>query len=60
MIHEGSATLADNVEIVVGGAARLEFASLEEWAADFVHLSHHHIRVGRDASSQVHRTDLRW
>jgi Fe-S cluster assembly protein SufD len=50
MVHEGSATLADNVEIVVGDAARLEFASMEEWAADSVHLSHHHIRVGRDAT----------
>ncbi len=50
MVHEGSATLADNVEIVVGDGARLEFASMEEWATDAVHLSHHHIRVGRDAS----------
>ena len=50
MVHEGSATLADNVEIVVGDGARLEFASMEEWAADSVHLSHHHIKVGRDAT----------
>jgi Fe-S cluster assembly protein SufD len=50
MVHEGSATLADNIEIVVGDGARLEFASMEEWAGDAVHLSHHHIRVGRDAS----------
>jgi Fe-S cluster assembly protein SufD len=50
MVHEGSATLADNVEIVVGDGATLEFASMEEWAGDAVHLSHHHIRVGRDAT----------
>jgi Fe-S cluster assembly protein SufD len=50
MVHEGSATLADNIEIVVGDGARLEFASMEEWAGDAVHLSHHHIRVGRDAT----------
>ena len=50
MVHEGSATLADNIEIVVGDGARLDFASMEEWAGDAVHLSHHHIRVGRDAT----------
>jgi Fe-S cluster assembly protein SufD len=50
MVHEGSATLADNLEIVVGDGAKLEFASMEEWAGDAVHLSHHHIRVGRDAT----------
>ena len=49
MVHEGSATLADNIEIVVGDGAKLEFASMEEWAGDAVHVSHHHIRVGRDA-----------
>ena len=26
------------------------FASMEEWAGDAVHLSHHHLRVGRDAT----------
>ena len=50
MVHEGSATLTDNIEIVVGDGATLEFASMEEWAGDAVHLSHHHIRVGRDAT----------
>jgi len=50
MGHEGSATLADNIEIVVGDGAKLEFASMEEWASDAVHLSHHHMRVGRDAT----------
>ena len=50
MVHEGSATLADNIEIVVGDGGKLEFASMEEWAGDAVHLSHHHIRVGRDAT----------
>ncbi len=52
MVHEGSTTLADNVEIVVGDGAKLQFASLEEWASDSVHLSHHHIKVGRDATVQ--------
>jgi Fe-S cluster assembly protein SufD len=50
MVHEGSATLTDNIEIIVGDGATLDFASMEEWAGDAVHLSHHHIRVGRDAT----------
>jgi len=50
MVHEGSSTLADNIEIVAGDGARLEFASMEEWSGDAVHLSHHYLRVGRDAT----------
>ena len=49
-MHEGSATLTDNIEIVVGDGAKLEFVTIEEWDDDAVHLSHHHIRVGRDAT----------
>jgi len=50
MVHEGSATMADNVEVIAGDGARLEFASMEEWNGDAVHLSHHYVRVGRDAT----------
>jgi Fe-S cluster assembly protein SufD len=48
--HAGSATYADNVEIVVGDGARLTVVSLQDWADDAVHLSHHHARLGRDAT----------
>jgi Fe-S cluster assembly protein SufD len=48
--HTGSATYADNVEIVVGDGASLVVVSLQEWASDTVHLSHHHARLGKDAS----------
>jgi Fe-S cluster assembly protein SufD len=48
--HAGSATYADNVEIVVGDGAKLTLVSVQDWADDAVHLSHHFIRVGRDAS----------
>jgi Fe-S cluster assembly protein SufD len=48
--HEGSAAFADNVEIVVEDGAHLTLVSLQDWANDTVHLSHHHIRVGRDAT----------
>jgi Fe-S cluster assembly protein SufD len=47
--HTGSATYADNVEIVVGDGASLAVVSLQTWADDAVHLSHHHARLGRDS-----------
>jgi Fe-S cluster assembly protein SufD len=47
--YSGSATYADNVEIVVGDGAALAVVSLQEWAGDAVHLSHHHARLGKDA-----------
>lgn len=46
---EGSATLADNVEIVVGDGAKLTVVSIDDWADDAVRVSHKHIKVGRDA-----------
>ncbi len=47
---EGSATFADNVEIVVGDGASLTVVSLQDWADDAVHHSTQHALVGRDAS----------
>ena len=48
--HAGSATYADNVELVVGDGASLQVVSLQDWADDAVHASHHHVRLGRDAT----------
>jgi Fe-S cluster assembly protein SufD len=47
--HSGSATYADNVEVVVGDGASVTLVSLQDWDRDAVHLSQHHVRVGRDA-----------
>ena len=47
---EGSATLADNVEFVVGDGAYLTVVSIDDWADDAVHVGHRHARVGRDAT----------
>jgi Fe-S cluster assembly protein SufD len=47
--HTGSATYADNVEFVVGEGAALNVVSLQVWADDAVHLSHHHAKLGKDA-----------
>ncbi len=46
---EGTATLADNVEIVVGDGAQLTVVAVMDWDDDAVHLTHHHAKVGRDA-----------
>jgi Fe-S cluster assembly protein SufD len=48
--HRGSATYADNVELIVGDGASLSVVSLQDWAGDAVHLSHHHATLGRSAS----------
>ena len=47
--HRGSATYADNVELVVGDGALLSVVSLQDWADDAVHLTHHYATLGRDA-----------
>jgi Fe-S cluster assembly protein SufD len=50
--HQGSATYADNVEIVVGEGAGLTLVSVQDWADDTVHVSHHQATLGRDARLQ--------
>jgi len=47
---EGSATLADNVELVVRDGAHLTFVSIGDWSDDTVHHTHHHGSVGRAAT----------
>jgi Fe-S cluster assembly protein SufD len=47
--HTGSATYADNVELVVGDGAQLTVVIVNDWADDAVHVSQHSVRVGRDA-----------
>jgi Fe-S cluster assembly protein SufD len=47
---EGSAVVADNVEIVVGDGAQLTVVSVQDWADDAVHHTTQHAKVGRDAT----------
>ena len=47
--HAGSATYADNVELLVGDGASLTVVSVQDWADDAVHVSQQHLQVGRDA-----------
>jgi Fe-S cluster assembly protein SufD len=46
---QGSGTYADNVEFVVGDAARLTVVWIADWADDTVHVSAQHARLGKDA-----------
>jgi Fe-S cluster assembly protein SufD len=48
--YTGSATFVENVEVVAADGANLTFVATHEWAPDTVHLAHHRIRVGRDAT----------
>jgi Fe-S cluster assembly protein SufD len=47
--QRGSGTYADNVEFVVGDAARLTVVAIADWADDAVHVSSHHAALGKDA-----------
>lgn len=46
----GDASLAENVEIVVGEGATLTVVSVQEWAPGARHLASHFATVGRDAT----------
>ncbi len=50
--HSGTATYADNVEIVVREGAALTVVSIQGWADDTVHLSRHYATLGKDARLQ--------
>ncbi|MDG6109461.1 Fe-S cluster assembly protein SufD [Dactylosporangium aurantiacum] len=45
----GTVTLADNVEVLVGDAARLTLVTVTDWDADAVQAQHVRFRLGRDA-----------
>jgi Fe-S cluster assembly protein SufD len=47
--HSGSATLAQNVEILVQDGADLTVVSVQDWSDDAVHVSSQQAKVGRDA-----------
>jgi Fe-S cluster assembly protein SufD len=48
----GSATLADNIEVLTGDSANLTLITVAEWDADAVHAQHIKFRVGKDARVQ--------
>ncbi|RYJ07508.1 MAG: Fe-S cluster assembly protein SufD [Actinomycetales bacterium] len=48
--YSGSATWAENIEVVLEDGAQLTFVTIQDWADDAVHVVTQHSRVGRDAS----------
>jgi len=48
--HTGASSMAQVVEVAVGDGAQVSVISLQDWAEEAVHLSHHEASVGRDAS----------
>jgi Fe-S cluster assembly protein SufD len=47
--QQGSATLADNLEVAVAEGAKLTLVTVANWAPDAVQAQHLKIRLGRDA-----------
>ncbi|WP_319462209.1 Fe-S cluster assembly protein SufD [Micromonospora sp. RTP1Z1] len=47
--QEGSATLADNVEVTIADGAKLTLVTVADWAEDTVQAQHLKIKLGRDA-----------
>jgi Fe-S cluster assembly protein SufD len=47
--HNGSASIAQVVEILVEDGAEATVTTVHDWADDTVHLVHHAARIGRDA-----------
>lgn len=48
--YNGSATWAENIEVVLDDGAQLTFVTVQDWADDAVHVVTQHARVGRDAN----------
>ncbi|KAA8821580.1 Fe-S cluster assembly protein SufD [Bifidobacterium vespertilionis] len=48
--HDGSARLAEGVEIVTGTDSHVSFTSIQEWDKDAKHVGNHRIHLGAGAS----------
>ncbi|MEV4205288.1 Fe-S cluster assembly protein SufD [Nocardia salmonicida] len=48
--QRGSGTYAENVEFVLGDSAKLTVVAVQEWNEDAVHVTAHHLKLGRDAN----------
>jgi Fe-S cluster assembly protein SufD len=48
--HTGAATLAANVEILVGDSAKVTVVSVQDWDDTAVHVAQHTALIGRDAT----------
>ncbi|MDN5771600.1 MAG: Fe-S cluster assembly protein SufD [Microlunatus sp.] len=50
LVHDGSATYGQVVEILVEDGAQATVTTIQNWADDTVHLAQHAAKVGRDAT----------
>ncbi len=50
VVYSGSATWAENIEVVVEDGANLTFVTVQDWEDDAVHVVSQRARIGRDAS----------
>lgn len=48
--YNGSATWAENIEVVLEDGAELTFVTVQDWNDDSVHVVTQHARIGRDAT----------
>ncbi|MFD6450991.1 SufD family Fe-S cluster assembly protein, partial [Nocardia sp. NPDC060220] len=48
--QRGGGTYAENVEFVLGDSAKLTVVAVQEWDEDAVHVTAHHLKLGRDAN----------
>jgi Fe-S cluster assembly protein SufD len=48
--YDGSATWAENIEVVLEDGAQLTFVTVQDWNDDSVHVVTQHARIGRDAT----------
>ena len=48
--HVGDGVLGENVELVIGDGANLDFVSIAQWNAGSSHVSSQFAKIGRDAS----------
>ena len=56
--HTGTGQISCNVETVLGDGASLTLISLQEWDDDAIHLGHHPVHVGRDATFRAFSVTL--
>ena len=50
LVHDGSATYGQVVEIVLEDGAEATVTTIQNWADDTVHLAQHAAKIGRDAT----------
>ncbi|MDG2497214.1 MAG: Fe-S cluster assembly protein SufD [Aquiluna sp.] len=48
--HAGTGSLAENVEILLGAGAKLDFVSIQDWDKGSAHVSTQFTRLGRDSA----------